>query len=172
MKRIAYSLLLIFVMSCGSTSSKPDNLITLQFRDLSMKKYFLLAMRDSSMLVSSIDSILDFSSVQKIYFSEIARVRKVRSAVPSGAFAGTAIGLAAGAITAPYIIHSQGEARQGDFFIQELFAGGTAVVGGMIGCIASGDQIAYDMTDPADRESLKQFPLFREGEPPQLQKIK
>jgi len=172
MKRIVYSFLLIALMSCGAARQEHDDIITLQFRDLSTRRYYLLSMRDSSMLVSSIDSTLDFFTAEKISFSKIAYVRRVRSSASSGTFAGAGIGLAAGAVTAPFVIHSKGEAREGDFPAQITFALGTCIAGGLIGCVASGDQITYDLTVPTDRESLKQFPLFRDGEPPQLRNIK
>ena len=52
MKRIAYSFLLIFLLSCGSHTPSSHNRITLQLRDSVIHDYFLLSVRDSSFIVS------------------------------------------------------------------------------------------------------------------------
>ena|SRR5947209_17459004 len=52
MKRIAYSFLLVTLLSCGTHSPSSHNRITLQFRDSIIKDFYLLSVRDSSLVVA------------------------------------------------------------------------------------------------------------------------
>src|SRR5438552_293094 len=64
MKRIAYSFLFVALMSCSSAPSSSSNRIQVEFRDSVIKDFYLLAVRDSALVVAPYTT--DYSSIDTL----------------------------------------------------------------------------------------------------------
>ncbi len=87
MKRIVYSFLLIAVLSCGHSEPSSHNRISVQFRD-SIRDYFLLSVRDSSLIVApyqskSVEMYQLLSDMQNIPLNKIEKIYDKGTGYPS-----------------------------------------------------------------------------------------
>jgi hypothetical protein len=166
MKRVAYIFLLVFLLSCGSRSELQGNRIKVLFRDSTTAEYHLVAVRDSTLLVTS-----DFSNENKlIEFSKVDRIYHNVDGKSIGKVLGGLVGFGVGSLTAftlfPLSDGSGIDMRRGLLIIP------TTITGAIVGFALSKDDKGFDLSDPIDKSSVKGFSKFPFGEPPELQKIK
>jgi hypothetical protein len=163
MKRIAYSFLLIFLLSCGSSSQQSNNRIRIEFRDSVKQQYYLLAVRDSALIVSTIPVESDNDIDGKlIRFAQVRKVFRAGDSTDSGLLTGIIIGALPG--SALYL-----------FLPTPIMALPLAIgmiIGGVIGCAISRSESEFDPRNPHDRYYLRELARFPAAEPPELQKIK
>jgi hypothetical protein len=177
MKRIAYSFLLIFLLSCGSAPSSSTNHITIEFRDSVIKDFYLLAVRDSALVVTpyttdyaSIDSLN--AQAQVVPFKKVGRLYKNSSAsLDDELWAGTT-GFVLGGCYSGFssLAASYGDAGPGKFNFG-LPIGGFA--GGLVLGLLMNNAYSERFLDSKEHlELVKARAFYKEGEPPELQKIK
>ena len=164
MKRIAYSFLLIFLLSCGSSSHLQGNRVRIQFRDSMYQDFELLAVRDSSLIVQpyaekNIPELIPFSQIDRVYHDADG---KILGGIYGCGVGGVALGSAAA-------IAIQGE-YSGLAVVAAIAIGG--IFGMPVGCAIAKDDAGYDPYDHLDLLSIKYYSTYRYGEPPELQKIK
>ncbi len=164
MKHIAYSFLLIFVLSCGSSSHLHGNHVRILFRDSMYKEFQLLAVRDSSLIVQS---YAENNTPELIKFSRIDRVYHDANGKFYGGIYGSAAGVVALGVAGAFTFTG---AYGGIGVAAAIALGG--ILGMPIGCAAAKEDSGYDPNDKSDVLSIKAFALYQYGEPPELQKIK
>jgi hypothetical protein len=182
MKRVAYFIFLIFVLSCGSSHlPAEENRITLLYRDSTIEResFYLLSVRNETLIVApafedmTIDSIISLARVVPftkietiIYSSDPDLVLPGLGGCVAGMVAGAAIG---GSI--PIKTHQE-------FDLSNIFTGG--LIGGGVG-LATGLILAQALSNSEKQLLLdsrmhiseaRQLAIFRVTEPPELQKIK
>ena len=177
MKRIAYSFLLIVLLSCGHSIPSSQNRITIQFRDSIITDYFLLSVRNNSLLVApythkevEVETLL--ATAKKISFNTIDHIYVLNNpnygtAVLSGC-GGGCIGAFA---TCNFSLGSDGGRPASPAAPYAI--GGGFLTGFLVGYLLSNADKEYSTTDKIDMERLNStHSLFRVIEPPELQKIK
>ena len=181
MKRIAYSFLLVALLSCGSDVPTPKNRITLQFRDSVIKDYYLLSVREHSLAVSSYrgaeetDSslinaaeIIPFGKIESIYYK--GRTNFTDIALPASVLgcAGSAYGASIGGLS----ILGDGNGPHGWAYTGIGMACGCAV-GAVGGYLLSSQERQYNPSLSSDIKKLQsERSFYHTAEPPELQKIK
>ena len=184
MKRIAYSLLLIFLLSCGSSNPSSHKRITVQFRDSIIKDYFLLAVRDSSLVIAryrkgNIDMDDLIAESQNVPLNKIEKIYDKGSGYPSS-IVFPLLGCAACAECAATPIHfgsDGGGMTDAELKIvhqnQILFPFIGAVAGGLFGYYAfyRDKEISFQTQDDIKKFRMW-YAIFPDREPPELRKIK
>ena len=183
MKRIAYSFLLIAVLSCGHSEPSSHNRITVQFRD-SIKDYFLLSVRDSSLIVAPYRSeptemFQLVSDMKKIPLNTIEKIYNKGTGYPSSIVFPT-LGLAACLECAATPIHlgsDGGGMSEADIKAvhqkQIYFPIIGAIAGGLFGYYALYRDKEVSIKTADDIRNLKIFfAFYPDKEPPQLRIIK
>jgi hypothetical protein len=179
MKRIAYSFLLIFGMSCGSHFASSDNRIRVEMRDSTVQDFYLLSLRSDALVVSpyidkdiSADSLVAHARLVSFARTEtISYQPEISVSILSG-LGGCILGTVAGCLAGGYAMKQEGD-------ISTLF--GYGALGGAIGfgggmLIAIGlrsppdDHVIYDIKNHV--EELYSRAIYPGQEPPELQKIK
>ena len=171
MKRIAYSFLLIFLLSCGSRSDLKGNRISIHFRDTLMipHEYYLLSVRDTSLVVApgyfdqgGTPTVIPFSKISSVYHSTDERFWYMLLGGVTGCTIADATVIAIAAH------NGGGGSGEGVAFAAALLDI-PAILGGMaIGCALSDDEKGYVPSSG----TLKDFAKYPVIEPPELQKIK
>jgi len=176
MKRIIFSFLVIFVMSCGSRSELKGTRINILFRDsvLIPHQYALLFVRDSGIVVAP--GFYDApGSPLFIPNGNIFRVYHAGDGKSKGMFFGGLIGGAAGMGTTIAIGVSQGGntgGGEGVGFTAAIVAVPSIALGMIIGYNLAHDEDEYDLERSHDRYELGGYAKYPDHEPPELQKIK
>lgn len=177
MKRIAYSFLLVALLSCGSSPSSSNFVIKIEFRDSVINDYFLLAVRDSALVISpytskntSIESLN--AHAQVVAFSKIGRLYKTSTASLEDELWFGAAGCAAGGCYSviPYLFAGGGDGHPGkyDFGIP---IGGLA--GGLVlGLLANSTYSERFLDTKEHIELVKTRAYYKDVEPPELQQLK
>ncbi len=176
MKRIAYSLLLIFLLSCGSKSELKGNRINVFFRDsLTIPhEYYLLFVRDSALVVAP--GFYDAPGKPiTIANSKINHVLHSGDGKVKAMFLGGIIGCTTAAATVGIIgIHNRGNTEGGlGIGVTAAVAAAPALVLGMIiGYNLAADEDKYNLEKEGDRYELGGYAKYPDTEPLELQKIK
>ncbi|MEP7233952.1 MAG: hypothetical protein ABI778_01530 [Ignavibacteriota bacterium] len=185
MKRIGYSLVLIFLLSCGVGGPTSDNLVTVQLKDstLAPLNYYLLSIRDEAIVVSP--GIEDRTMNSLIVHAEVIPFRKIATisfhhdanfwnvALPGcgGAVFGTCVG---------GVIASATKSTSSDPNEQLSRALGYGLVGELIG-LAAGITLGLILNDydkllyPSslnETPQIRRHAIFNYTQPPELQRIK
>lgn len=171
MKRAAYSFLLILLLSCGNAPKLSNNRIRIEFRDSVKEQYYLLAVRDSSLVVSHDMQTPDSTAGAAVI--PFARIRKIicfPDTTDTKMLTGMSLGVVAG-IVAPTLATPLIGTAGAAYMILYLVPIGM-VTGGIIGCESSRSRSEYDPYRPVDRNHLKALARFPYSEPEYLQKIK
>jgi hypothetical protein len=179
MKRIAYSFLLIALLSCGSHLASPGNRIRLQIRDSTIEDFFLLAVRNDAVVVSPFrdddivaDVLIAHAHVISFAKTEAISYKPERSASILPGLGGCLIGTAAGCLLGGYSTKGEGDIST---LLGYGTVGGTAgFAAGMLIAIAlksqPDDKVIYDIKSHTDE--LRDHAIYYDQEPPELQKIK
>jgi hypothetical protein len=184
MKRIAYSFLLIALLSCGkSQPSSSTNRIVIQFRDSVIRDFYLLSVRDESLVVApytednvSIKSLVDsahvvpFSKIEALY----KRSRPDASEVIGSGFVGCLVGGVCGCFTAlPYVSfgdHS-GDGKKAEQNL--LFGFGSGIVTGVVlGLIENTSDKQFFLDTKDHLNDVRERAVYPHYEPYELQKIR
>ena len=171
MKRIAYSFLLIFLLSCGSQSDLQRTTIRVQFRDTltAPDEYYLLSVRDTALVVEP--GFYGMGNTPRVIpFSQINRVFHDNGGKTSGFLLGGLIGCSAVLIPAAIFgaTHNVG-GGEGLAIGGALISIPAMVAGGIIGCALAEGEKEYA---PSSNDTLRSFAKYPDTEPPELQKIK
>lgn len=184
MKRLVYSFLLIALLSCGSSNPSSHNRITVQFRD-SIKDYFLLSVRDSSIVVApyrstSVEMFELLSDMKSIPLNSIEKIYSKGSGNSSSIFF-PSLGLAACFECAASPIHistgdgggmSEAEVKS----VQQkqiYFPIIGAVAGGLFGYYALYRDKEIAITTADDIKIFREwYAFYPDREPPQLRIFK
>ena len=177
MKHIAYSFLLIFLLSCSSAPSSSSNRITIEFRDSVIKDFYLLAVRDSTLVVapyttdySSIDSLV--ADAHTVPFEKVEHLYKNSSPSLGDELWAGGTGLVIGGCYA-FLYTLAGSYGDGGFakYNVGLPIGGLA--GGLILGLLFNNTYSERFLDSKEHlELVKYRAYYKNGEPPELQKIK
>jgi hypothetical protein len=173
MKRIAYSFLLIFLLSCGPRSELKGNRVLINFRDTIPHEYYLIAVHDSGLVVSP-GFFDNAGSPFIIPFSRISRVRHDVGGKTTGMLLGGLIGCTSAMGTAIAIGTAGGNAGSGEgvAFGAAFVSLPALALGMIIGYNSSDDDKIFDLSKAHDRDALREFARYPDHEPPELQKIK
>jgi len=182
MKRIGYSLLFIAFMSCGGVQrpSSSTNRIVIQFRDSVIKDFYLLSVRENSLVVApyqaydvSIDSLIASAAV--VPFSKIeALFKKSRpsaSDVAGWGFMGCMVGGAAGFIScAPYVSWT-GDGGDDKRAIQNFYFGLSSgfLTGILIGIFHNMSDEEFYLNSKENIERVRKRAIYPNYEPYELQ---
>jgi hypothetical protein len=176
MKRIAYSFLLIVLMSCSTAPSSSSNRIKVEFRDSVIKDFYLLAVRDSALVVApymtdytSIDTLISYSQV--IPFQKVEHLYKISNASMSDELwaGGTGFVLTGCYSLLPYFF-AGGDGSPGKYDVG-LPIGGLAA-GLVIGLVVNTANTERFLDSKEHLELVKNRAFYKNGEPPELRKIK
>jgi hypothetical protein len=176
MKRIAYSFLLVAVLSCGRAPSSSSNRVKIEFRDSVINDYYLLAVRDSALVIapystdySSIDTLI--AHAQVIPFRKVEHLYKNSSASLSDELWAGGTGLAIGGCYScvPYFFAGSGDGTPK--YDVGLPIGGFAA-GLFLGLIMNTGYHERFLDSKEHLELVKSRSFYQNGEPPELQKIK
>jgi hypothetical protein len=173
MKYILSIFLLFCLYGCSSKSPLEKNRVRLEFRDSVSHEYHLLSIRDSGLVVMpgyyDLKGPAEFISFSKLY----------RAYYHTG---GKSTGMWAGGITgfiAPIVglgIYASSKNQTGDglglIFAATAVAYPGAALGVIIGYLVTTDEDTFDLSTAHDRDVLRQYSIFPNEEPPELQKIK
>ena len=165
MKRIAYSFLLIFALSCGTgSSSSSDHVIKVTFRNLSIQDYVLLSVRSDGLVVNS---ILANSDPELISFQKIKRVYNPGIKTLPSSLLGGFLGCTAGFVASTVSLRGY-DALAAVIVLMPL----GILSGTVIGCNAADAVGEYNLSKPDERTRLAKLSMYPDTEPPELQKIK
>ncbi|MDP4229809.1 MAG: hypothetical protein Q8916_05320 [Bacteroidota bacterium] len=186
MKKIASSLLLVVLLSCGTSQPNVHNRISIQFRDSAIGDFFLLSVRDHSVVVApyaseyiSVGSLIitaknvPFEKIEKIYY----KGDRMPGSIVLPALGGAAIG---GCATCHYQcnITGDGGGMSADEIhrqerIQLFGLGGGFLAGALLGYFFNYQDQEYSLTSTHDIQHLRNFyALFPNKEPSDLEQIK
>ena len=166
MKRIAYSFLLIALISCGATPHVNYH-TWVRFQDSTLHDCSLLNIRYEMLIVTPYRAVYYHGdSIYFIPFRKIKRIYQEHEKTELGTYIGGAVGLTAGFLGV-YLSHPQ-HAQFGPALVP-LF---TLAAGLLIGHNFDKNISVFDVSRSDDIELLKQFALYPEHEPPELQRIK
>jgi hypothetical protein len=164
MKRIAYSLLLIFLLSCGTRSTLQENHIRVFFRDSTSQVFDLLFVRETALVVqsgkSNETSLIPFSGIDHVNINVHGR----RNGSLLGFFLGSVGTAALGVAILP-----AGYAILSWLIFVTLPA---TIAGPIIGTAISSDEAAFNLDKIHDRQELGSYAKYPDYEPPELQTIK
>ena len=157
MKRIAYSFLLVLLFLLSCRSSPNVNYHTwIRLHDSLLHDYSLISVRNEALLVTSYQAVFDKSAtVFSIPLSRITQVYQEHEMSNTGTLVGRVIGFFAGLF---------GFRKLGDIDYGEE--------GSLLGHNFDKNKSEYNVHDRDDLMLLKEFALFPDKEPPELQKIK
>ena len=177
MKRIAYSFLLVALMSCGNNLPTAENVIRIEVQNTAPTEYVLLSLRGQSLVVSKYVTearpvysliasaqIIPLDKVDRIYYDHQASIGSTGLPGIGGCFLGTAAGCGTGL--------SLGKG------FSTVVAGG--FIGGFLGFalgiiigtkISTSEKIFFPERKD-DVDEIRKLVFFPDGEPPELQKIK
>ena len=181
MKRIAYSFLLILLLSCGGSHAPSSrNRITVQFKDSVIKDFYLLAVHDSTLVVSPYTGAaatafelsesahaVPFEKIEKIYFSG----RDYATPLFAGC-AGGCIGFCSTGYKLDISGDDDGMTTQGRK-LQPYFTGVGFLAGFLIAYFTIDTDKEFSLLKKNDLDNLRNVHSFyNEKEPSELQKIK
>jgi hypothetical protein len=179
MKRAVYSFLLIFLLSCGSNPSSSRNRIKLQFRDSIIEDYYLLSVREHSLVItpfttdySSIDELIAHAEV--IPFEKVEHLYKNSSASSEDELwaGGTGLALTGCYELIPHIFYGGSGDGHPSPYNFGIPIGGFAA-GLVIGVLANNAYSERFLDSKEHLELVKYRAYYKDGEePPELQKIK
>jgi hypothetical protein len=177
MKRIAYSFLLLFVMSCSSAPSSSSNRIVIEFRDSVIRDFYLLAVRDSALVVapyttdySSIDSLV--AEAHTVTFRKVEHLYKNSSpSLGDELWAGTTGFALAGCLSAiPYIFdYGSGDGHPGRYNVGIPIGGFAA--GLILGLVLNYTYSERFLDSKEHLELIKKRAFYKNGEPPELKLV-
>ncbi len=172
MKRIAYSLFLIALLSCGSKPSSSTNRIVIQFRDSVIKDYYLLSLREHSVVVtpytndySSVDTLV--AQAQVVSFEKIEKLYRKSTPTLSDELWFGGAGCALGGFTSASV-YVFADRRKFDFSSPLIGLSTGLLVGLLVN--ASYEELYLDT--PEHLLVTRRRALYRDEEPIELQKIK
>jgi hypothetical protein len=185
MKHITFCFLLIALLSCGSSRPSSHNRITLQFRDSIIKDYYLLSVRDSSLVVApyqtgNVEMNQLITESQNISVNTIERVYAKGDHQSSALFFSTLAGAGLGACAAspPHLTTGDGGGMtEAEVKAQQqrliFFPIGGAIAGGLFGYFAFYRDKEISIASHDNRRSFRTFySIYPDREPPELQKIR
>ncbi len=173
MKRTLYSLLLIFLLSCGKQPQNSSN-VFVYMQDQTIKESLLLAVRDSSLLLKTYSASADGTFInESVKISDISFVylapEKEALYGSTGLVLGGIGGCAAGALYSEIAPYSDGYSILAYGLIGFL---GGIIVGPITGCLVYKGNHTYYPYRSTEREFLRKQSVFPQGEPDELKKIK
>ncbi|MEP7233954.1 MAG: hypothetical protein ABI778_01540 [Ignavibacteriota bacterium] len=148
MKRIVYSVLLVFLMSCGE--SHPLNYVNLRIGNASPKNYTVRNVTETSVFLMPEDPAKDTIEVYPL--SDLGQATIQRNTALYGWIGGLAV-FSATAATALVIEKANGV--RGDGF-EGSIAFAVAPIGAFIGCKAADGMKDIDLQTPEGRKLLKE----------------
>ena len=175
MKHRYYFVLLIFLTSCAARPDAERSRVRLELRDSLSHEYYLLSVRDSGLVV--LPGYYNLKGPAKFMpFSKISHVYYYTDGKTGGTISGGLIGCAVGVgsvlaigLAQPSRVTQGGEGVA----IAAAFIGMLAIIpGAIIGYLVSSDEDVFDLSKAHDRDALRQYSIFPDYEPPELQKIK
>jgi len=177
MKRIAYSFLLIFLLSCGASrdTSKRSHFV-IKMRDSLQKEFLLLSVREDTLIVSPYETYgisgsligsaeaIPFRVVERIYIPHTY----VGNSVFWGGFAGCFVGGCIGSA-----VYTNGNEDGRNRYPNAPYIGiALGIPAGMlVGYLLQSGDTHYSLTSQLDIAGLREHAFFQ-TEPPELQKIK
>jgi len=180
MKRIAYSFLLIALLSCGaSRDTEKRSHFVIKMRDSVEKEFLLLSVRSDTLIVSPYDAIgivlpgsligsaetISFSRIERIYIPHIYN----GNSVFWGGFAGCFLGGCIGSVV--WMNANQGS-DQGHLTAAPYIGIALGIPAGMlVGYLMQSGDSQYSLSSELDINILRKHAFFQ-TEPPELQKIK
>jgi hypothetical protein len=177
MKRIAYSFLFVALLSCGSSPSSSNFVIKIEFRDSVINDYFLLSVRDSALVITpyttdyaSIDSLN--AHAQVVAFSKIGRLYKTSSASLDDELWFGATGCAVGGCYSVIPYFFGGGSGDGHPKYNVAIPIGGLAGGLVLGLLANSSYSERFLDSKEHIELVKSRAFYKNGEPPELQKIK
>jgi hypothetical protein len=175
MKRVTYSFLLIFLLSCSPHSDLTGNRINVFFRDslVTPHEYYLLAVRDTALVVAP----GHYDDPGQAFTIQNSKILYVSHAADNGRGLGTLVGGLAGFAAAGgtvTVIGMKGDAGSGEgvAIAAALVSIPGCLLGMIIGYNLAPDENEYDLTRSHDRYYLGGYAKYPDSEPPELQKIK
>ncbi len=179
MKRIAYSLLLVLLLSCASRMGTDENRIRVQIRDGQIEDFFLLAVRSDCLVVAPFkheaipaDSLIAHAKIIQLSTIQGIAYKPEQSASLWPGLGGCAIGAFSGCLGGAVVSSPQ---------INPTYVGVGFVGGGVLGFF-SGMAIAHILAKDPDYlwllnpaghiDKIRHIEFFRNYEPPELQLIK
>jgi hypothetical protein len=165
----------VLLSSCSSRSELKGNRVLVQFRDTIPHEYYLLSVRDSSLVVKPGYYDLPGEPIV-IPFSRISRVMHDVHGKLTGALLGGAIGGVAAFGTVFVIAKSQPQIQgnQGMAFagLAAIIGASAVTLGIIIGNGLSEGEKGYSISSAHDRDVLRDYSQYPDTEPPELQKLK
>ena len=142
----------------------------MEFSDSTSHEYYLLAVRDSALVVGP--GYYDrYGPPLSIPFSKIMRIYHGSDGKTIDGVLGGAAGFVAAMATMLIITPRDGDGL-GAAVIGTVLAVPAIIAGVIIGANLSSDENSYDLSKSSDRKWVKNFSKYPNGEPPELQKIK
>jgi len=178
MKRTLYSILLIFLLSCGGNPRQMDNPDgTFYFmKNGNLIDGSLMSVRDSSLLIRRYYGLRDTSlssSFMVLPLSEIDFVEFGYHDHAGGGILGTLIGGTAGTLTAIGLTDAHGgEADASSALLYTLGIYGGAFLGCYTGCYIDKESTRYYPYRKDDLKYIRTRSAYPGGEPEELKKIK
>jgi hypothetical protein len=182
MKRAAYSFLLIALLSCGSSTPSSRSRVTVQFRDSIIQDYYLLSVRDNSLVVApyseegeTVSTLIKSASI--LPFENIDLVLHRGEMTPGDILLpASAIGVG-GCIGGCYsgggisLTGDGGGDHGSEYALYGLGIG--CGIGAAAGYLISSQDREFQPSKKNDMEKLKNlYSFFKIVEPPELKKIK
>lgn len=177
MKRTLYSLLLIFLLSCGGNPRQMDNPDgTFYFlKNGNLVDGTLIAVRDSSLLVRKYDSYMDTSASFRYIVIPLSSIDFVEFGYhdhAGGGILGFLIGGAAGMATVLGLADAHGDNIFTTLFIASLAFYGGGFLGCSAGCYLDKEGSRYYPYRKDDLKYIRTRAAYPNGEPEELKKIK
>jgi hypothetical protein len=180
MKRIAYSLLLIFLLSCGNAVPSSRSHVIIQFRDSIIHDYFLLSVRDNSLVVAPYSEEGETVStlIKSAFVIPMEKIELVlhRGETTSGDILLPASGLGVGGYIAGCYSGGglnclgSGGAHASDYALYGMGIG--CGLGAAAGYLISSQDRQFQPSKKTDMEKLRsEYSFFKIVEPIELQNI-
>jgi hypothetical protein len=174
MKHLYYLIILIFLAGCAGRPAAERSRVRLEFRDSVSHEYYLIAVRDSGLIV--LPGYYDLKGpAQFISSSKINHVYYYSNGKTTGMWIGGLTGFGVVLATSlVYLAVRHPDIGGGEGFgIGVSFISLPAIVIGMItGYLVSNDEDVFDISKAHDRDVLREVAIFPDKEPPELQNIK
>jgi len=173
MKQFYYFIVFVLLVGCGGRPAAERSRVRLEFRDSVSHEYYLISVRDSGLVV--LPGYYDLKGpAQFISSSKINHVYYYTNGKTTGMWIGGGAGYLS--VLVALITYSATHNIGGDGLGLIIAAGiltlPATAIGMNIGYIISSDEDMFDLSTAHDRDVLRQYSIFPDKEPPELQKIK